>query len=67
MVNILTTSAVDHGFEPQTGQPRDFEIDICCFSAEHAALRSESKNWLARNQDDVSEGSDMATHRLLFQ
>ena len=43
MVSILTTSAVDHGFEPQTGQPRDFEIDICCFSAEHAALRSESK------------------------
>jgi len=26
-------------------------IGICCFSAQHAALRSKSKDWLARNQN----------------
>jgi hypothetical protein len=32
-----------------------------------AALRSKSKDWLARNQNNVSEWSDMFTHGLLFQ
>jgi hypothetical protein len=27
----------------------------------------KSKDWLARNQNNVSEWSDMSTHRLLFQ
>ena len=27
------------------------KIDICCFSAKHAALRRKSKDWLARNQN----------------
>jgi hypothetical protein len=31
-------------------------IGICCFSAKHAALRRKSKDWLARNQDNVSAG-----------
>ena len=39
----------------------------CCFSAKHAALRSKSKDWLARNQDTVSEWSDISTGVLLFQ
>ena len=39
----------------------------CCFFAKHAALRSKSKDWLARNQDTVSEWSDMSTRVLLFQ
>ena len=40
---------------------------MCCFSAKHAALRKKSKDWLARNQNNVSEWSDMSTHGLLFQ
>jgi len=27
----------------------------CCFSAKHAALSRNSKDWLTRNQDNVSE------------
>jgi hypothetical protein len=27
----------------------------CCFSTKHTALRRKSKDWLARNQDNVSE------------
>jgi hypothetical protein len=30
-------------------------------------IRSKSKDWLTRNQDDVSEWNDMSTHALLFQ
>jgi membrane associated rhomboid family serine protease len=32
-----------------------------------AALRSKSKDWLARNQNNVSEWSVMSIHGLLFQ
>jgi hypothetical protein len=31
------------------------KIGICCFSAKHAALGRKSKDWLARNKDNVSE------------
>ena len=37
------------------------------FSAKHAALRRKSKDWFARNYNNVSEWSDMSTHGLLFQ
>ena len=44
MVSMLASSAVDHGFEPQLGQTKDFKIGICCFSAKHAALRKRKKD-----------------------
>jgi hypothetical protein len=50
MVSVL---AVDPGFEPRSGQTKDYEIGICFFSAKHAALRRKSKDWLAGNQDNV--------------
>jgi hypothetical protein len=40
---------------------------MCCFSAEHVALRSMSKDWLARNKNNVSQRSDMSIRGLLFQ
>ena len=60
MVSVLASSAVDRGFEHWSGQSKDYKIGICCFSAKHAALRSKSKDWLARNQDNVYEWSDMS-------
>ena len=54
MVSVLASSVIDRGFEPRSGQTKNYKICICCF-------------WLARNQDDVSEWSDMSTHGLLFQ
>ena len=53
MVSVLASSAVDLGFEPQSGQTKDYKIGICCFSAKHAALRRKSKNWLSLNQNNV--------------
>ena len=66
MVSNLASSAVDRGFEPRSGQTKDYAIGIYCFSANQAALRTKNKDWLAGNQNDVSEWSDMSTRELLF-
>ena len=52
MVSELTSSAVDRGLKPRSGQTKDYEIIICCFSAKHAALRRKSKYWFARNRNN---------------
>jgi hypothetical protein len=49
MVSVLDSSAVDRGFNPQSGQTKDYKIGICCISAKHIALRRKSKDWLAWN------------------
>ena len=67
MVSMLTSTRKDRGFEPRSGQTKDYKIDICCFSAKHAALRRKGKDWFARNQNNVSEWSDMSSRGLLFQ
>ena len=46
--------AVDCGFESRSGQTKDYEIGMCCFSAKHTALRKKNKDCFARNKD-VSE------------
>jgi hypothetical protein len=55
MVSMLVSSVVDRGFEPRSGQTKDYEIGICCFSSKHAALRRKNKDWLSQNQINVSE------------
>jgi outer membrane protease len=67
MVSVLVSSAVDRGFESRLGQTKDFTIGMCCFSAKQAAFRRKSKDWLAQNQNNVSEWSDMSSHGQLFQ
>ena len=67
MISILASSVVDRGFEPRSGQTKDYKVVICCFSTKHAALRSKSKDWLARYQNNVSEWSNMSTQGRLFQ
>ena len=67
MASVLASSAIDLGFEPRSAQIKDYKIGICCFSAKHVALKRKSKDWLARNQNNVSEWKDMSTRGLLFQ
>jgi hypothetical protein len=67
MFRVLASSAVDRGLEARSGQTKDYKIGMCCFSAKQAALRRKSKDWLARNQNNVSEWSDISTRGLLFQ
>ena len=67
MVSMLSLSAADRVFEPRSGQTKDYGISMFCFFAKHASLRSKNKDWLARNQNNVSEWSDMFICGLLFQ
>ena len=68
MVGVLASSAVDRVFEARSCQTKDYTIDIYCFSTKHALLWRKSKDWLAPNQDNVSEcGGYMSIRELLFQ
>jgi hypothetical protein len=67
MVSVIASSAVDRGLESRSGKTKDYKSGICCFSAKHTALRSKSKDWLARIQNNVSKWSDMSSRRLFFQ
>jgi hypothetical protein len=42
---MLASSTVDRGFEPRSGQAKDYKFGMCYFSAKHAALRRKSKDW----------------------
>ena len=58
MVSVLSSCVVDHGFEPLSGQNKDYEINIFCFSAMHASLR---------RKNNVSKWGDMSIRGVLFQ
>ena len=57
MVGMLALSTIDLG--SSVGHTKEYKIGIYCFSAKHAALRRKSKEWLAQNQNNVSELSNM--------
>ena len=54
------------GYESRSCQTKEYTIGICCYSAKNAALRRKSKDWLARNHNNVSEWSDISTQWLLL-
>ena len=54
MVSVFTLCTVDPGFKPRSCQTKEYKYGICCFSANHAALRNKSKDWWLRNQNNVS-------------
>ena len=54
------SNAVGCWFDHRSGQTKDYEIGMCSFSTKHVALRRKSKDWLARNQDNVSEWGGMS-------
>jgi hypothetical protein len=64
---MLASSAVDRVFESRSGQTKNYKICICCFSAKHAALSRKSNDWLARNQENVSEWCNMSIRGVMFQ
>ena len=59
MVSVLTSRAVDHGFEHQWGQIKDFIIGIVCFFVKQAAVRS-------KNEINVFKWSEMFTRSPFF-
>ena len=68
MVSMLTSSVVCHGFEYRTGQTKTLKLVFAAspLSTKYAALRIKSRDWMARNQDNLSEFNNMSTYRLLF-
>ena len=67
IVSVLVSAVTNRWFESRSGQTKDYKIGICCFPAKHAAIRRKGKDWLARNQDNVSEWGDISIRGLLFQ
>jgi hypothetical protein len=67
IVSVLALSAVDRGFEYRSDQTKNYQLVCVAYNAKHAELRRKSKDCLARNQDNVSEWSDMYIRGLLFQ
>ena len=65
MVIMLLSSAVDHGFEPASGQNKNYTIGMCCFSAKHVALRRKT-GWLGI-RIMCQSGGVIPIRRLLFQ
>jgi hypothetical protein len=53
MVSVFLLNVVDREFESRSDQTKDDTISICCF-------------WCFRNQDNVSEWSDISTRGQLF-
>ena len=52
MVSVLASSAVDRGFDPRSGQIKDYNIVFCWFSAKHVALIKEKEQRLAGSESE---------------
>ena len=63
---MISPSVFSNDYSLDSSKKKDYRICICCFSAKHAPVRIENKDWLALNQINVSEWSDMSTLGLLF-
>jgi hypothetical protein len=50
MGTMLASSVVDRGFEPRSGQTKDYEIGICCFSAIKARSFKEKEQRLVGSE-----------------
>jgi hypothetical protein len=46
MVGVLASIVIDRGFEPRSGQTKDYAIGISCFSAKQAVLNRKKRDWL---------------------
>ena len=66
MDNVLASKCGRSWVRAPVGSNQRLKKWYVCFSANHAAWRRKSKDWLARNQNNVSEWSDMSTRGLLF-
>jgi hypothetical protein len=61
MISELVSSAVDLGFEPPLGQTKTLKLVFAVFLVNTQHLGVRVKDCLARNQDNVSEKSNMST------
>ena len=62
MISVLASNAIDRNFEPASGKTKYYKICICFLFAKHEALGGKGKDWLAGNQYNVSEWSNICLH-----
>ena len=67
LVIMFASSVVEHGFKTRSGQTKDYNNGSCYFCAQYIAINRKSKDWLSRNQDNVSEWGDVSFRGQLFQ
>ena len=60
-------SMVDHGFEPRSGQTKDYKIGIFLLLCYKAYSFKEWEQRLGWHRIKIICPSDMSTHELLFQ
>jgi hypothetical protein len=64
MVRVLASNAVDPGFEPLSGQTKDYKIDMC-FSATHTALKIIAKTDTDRSASYLDLHLEIVSERRL--
>jgi len=67
IASILASNLIFRVLYPRPGQAKDYTIGICFFCNKHVSIRRKWNDWLAWNQYNASEWSDMSTCGLLFQ
>ena len=50
MVRVLASSVIERGFEPRSGQTKDYKIGTCCYSAKHTVSIKEKGQRLAGSE-----------------
>jgi hypothetical protein len=66
MVSVFASGAADRECKPRSGKIKGYANGIGCFSIKLEPLMGKSNDWLARNQDNVSEWDEMSIRGLLF-
>ena len=69
IVSVLASSVVDRVFEPRLDQIKSNIMKLVCVASPLSTqvLRRKNKDWLVRNQDNVSKRSYISTSGLLSQ
>ena len=48
MVSVFASIEVDRGFEPRSGQTKDYKIGMCCFSAKERSIHEKEQRFVQR-------------------
>jgi hypothetical protein len=68
MVSVVTSSAVDRGFEPQSDQSTEYKIDVCCFSAKTRSINQFWKGTAQRSfQQSLVEIGLVVSEENIFE
>ena len=67
MLNQIIIFVYGYYIKQITTKPKTIKLVFVASPLKHVALRRKGKDWLARNQDNVSEWDNVSSRGLLFQ